>query len=298
MVRPIVIIGAPSSAGAYAPGQEKAPAAFRKHGLLHALQQGGMAVRDLGDVAPFRWRPDPARPKAMNLGAVQHTAASVAEYVATAMKADETTLVLGGDCTIELGTVAGARRDGASVGLVYIDLDTDLNPPGQSDGALDWTVAAHLLDLQGTAPELTGLGPTTPLLKPTDLFFLGPNEDEVTSYEKGVITERSLQYVSLATVKKSPAKAAEHAIQWGAQFDRLLIHLDVDVLAYTHFPIAENVRRSNGLALSELAQLLAILTQAPNWRALTITEVNPDHAPDESETFQQLIAALFPSRAS
>lgn len=38
----------------------------------------------------------------------------------------EDVLVLGGDCRIELGTVAGALADGSSVGLIYIDLDGDL----------------------------------------------------------------------------------------------------------------------------------------------------------------------------
>lgn len=48
--------------------------------------------------------------------------------------------MLGGDCTVELGTVAGALRGEDSIGLIYVDLDTDLNPPEASDGALDWTV--------------------------------------------------------------------------------------------------------------------------------------------------------------
>jgi len=297
MAYPIAIIGAPSSAGAYAPGQEKAPAAFRRHGLIQSLQQTGRVVRDLGDVPSFRWRPDPSRAKAMNLDAVQRTAESVAKHVATAMKANEIALVLGGDCTIELGTVAGAQQDGASVGLVYIDFDVDLNPPEKSDGALDWTVAAHLLKLPGTAPELTGLGRHQPMLKPTNLLFLSPNEAEITPYEKNVMEKLSLKYIPLNTVKANPAKAAQQAQQWGARFDRLLIHLDTDVLSYTQFPIAENVRRSNGLTLDELAQVLAILTSAPNWRTLTITEANPDHAPNEPEIFRQLIDALSSSVA-
>lgn len=295
MAHPIAIIGAPSSAGAYAPGQEKAPMAFRKYGLLQALRQNGATVRDYGDVATFRWHPDPSRPKAMNLDAVRRTAKSVADQVAMAMKANETALVLGGDCTVELGTIAGAQREGASVGVVYIDFDTDLNPPEQSDGALDWTVAAHLLKLPGTAPELSDLGLQEPMLKPSDLLFFAPNEDEITLYEKNVMKERSLQYISLDGVKKDPAKAANQAKQWGARFDYLLIHLDTDVLAYTQFPIAENVRRSNGLTLDELAQVLTVLASAPNWRALTITEVNPDHAPDEPEIFRQLIGMLSSS---
>src|SRR5688500_13400314 len=61
--RALSIIGAPSSAGAYAPGQEKAPAAFRRHGLADVLSHSGHNVTDRGDVLGFRWRPDPTRAK-------------------------------------------------------------------------------------------------------------------------------------------------------------------------------------------------------------------------------------------
>lgn len=76
------------------------------------------------------------------------------------------------------------------------------------------------------------------------------------------------------------------------RYDRLLIHLDVDVLSFTDLPIAENVRRCDGLSFDALSTVLAPLVAAPNWRALTVTEVNPDHAPDERETFGLLIAML------
>ncbi len=54
MTRDLSIIGAPSSAGADASGEEKAPAAFRRHGLIQSLMQVGRQVRDRGDVAGFR----------------------------------------------------------------------------------------------------------------------------------------------------------------------------------------------------------------------------------------------------
>jgi arginase len=117
-------------------GQEKAPAAFRRHGLVSALLESGLRPNDRGDVPGFRWRPDPQRPKAMNLDAVRRTAAAVADRVGQALADGESVLVLGGDCTVELGTVAGALRDQHSVGLIYIDLDVDLNAPETSDGAI------------------------------------------------------------------------------------------------------------------------------------------------------------------
>ena len=46
------------------------------------------------------------------------------------------------------------------------------------------------------------------------------------------------------------------------------------------------------VSLEDIGTVLRILLKAPNWRALTITEVNQDHAPDEAEIFGRLIAML------
>jgi arginase len=247
-------------------------------------------VRDRGDVATFRWRPDPARPKAMNLDAVRRTAAAVADHVADAMSVDEAVLVLGGDCTIELGTVCGALRGEGSIGLVYIDFDADLNAPEASDGALDWTGVAHLLDLPGTAVELSGLGARQPMLGPTDILFFGACN--ITPKEAETIKALGLAVIMLTDVQTDPVSAARRAAAWGSRYQRLLVHLDVDVLAYTDFPIAENVRRCDGLRFEQLSAALAPLLATPNWRAFTLTEINPDHAPDENETFRRLIGML------
>jgi arginase len=290
-MRPIVhLIGVPSSAGAYAPGQEKAPAAFRRHGLAHALREAGRLVRDEGDVSHFRWRPDRAHPKAMNLDAVHRTAVAVADEVAKVLADSGAAIVLGGDCTVELGTVAGALRHASSIGLVYIDLDADLNTLETSDGALDWTGTAHLLGIEGTASTLAGLGVRRPMLGPADILFFGV--DNITPPEARTIDALALDKIALSEVKAGPTVAANRAVEWGSGFERLLVHLDIDVLSYVDFPIAENVRRCDGLTLAELSTVLEVILGAGNWRVLTITEVNPDHAPDEAQIFKQLIAVL------
>ena len=81
-------------------------------------------------------------------------------------------------------------------------------------------------------------------------------------------------------------------LDWAASFDCLLVHADADVLEYVHFPIAESVRRAPGLRLAELSELLRQLAMAPNFKALTLTEVNPDHAPDAAAAFGDLINML------
>jgi arginase len=288
--RALNMIGAATSAGAYAPGQERAPAAFRRHGLADALARHGRTIRDHGDVASFRWRPDPSRPQAMNVDAVHRACDSVASQVATAIAAREDVLVLGGDCTVELGTVAGANAAGARIGLVYIDFDADLNTPDTSDGALDWTGVAHLLDIPGCEPSLAGLGPVRPMLAPRQLLYFGV--ENITPPEAATIKDRAIEVISREKAVRDIEGAAARATEWAERFECVLIHFDVDALSYIDFPIAENVRRCDGLKLEQAAFALTQLTALPQWRGLTVTEVNPDHAPDEAAAFARLNGML------
>ena len=228
----------------------------------------------------------------MNLSAVAAVAKATADHVAAALAADAAVLVLGGDCTVELGTVAAALRQTDNVGLVYIDLDTDLNTPQSTrDGALDWMGVAHMLGVAGTAPELAALGPRTPMLRPEQVLFFA--NDNVEPFERQLIDELGIREVRLAEVAANPAGAARSvATGWAAQFDRLLIHLDVDVLDFIDFPIAENTRREGGLWFDQLMAALAPLLAAPNWTTLTITELNPDHTDADGDTLRTFTRTL------
>lgn len=155
--RMLSVIGAPSSAGAYGAGQENTPGTFRNHGLLDALTLSGRHVIDRGDGPVVCWRRDEVHPEAANAGFVAHVARVLADSVAAAFADGHDVLVLGGDCTIELGTVTGALQDQSSVALAYIDLDSDLNTPATGDGILDWMGVAHILGAPGALPELASL---------------------------------------------------------------------------------------------------------------------------------------------
>jgi arginase len=286
------IIGAPSSAGAYSPGQERAPEAIRAAGLLATLGARGIAVTDRGDVPGVRWQADRANPRAMNADAVAGVARAVADRVAGSLSDGAAVLVLGGDCTVELGTVAGASVATDDVGLIYVDVDTDLNTPTSvEDGALDWMGVAHLLDIDGAVPVLAGMGPRTPMLRP-DQVLLFANENS-TAFERGIIEERGIEEVRLAQVVRDPAGAARDvAGRWAGRFDRLLVHVDVDVLDYLDLPLAEETRRNTGLRFVQLVAALRTFVAAPNWVALTVCEVNPDHGELDGSTLRTLNEGL------
>jgi arginase len=63
----IGVIGAPSSARAYAPGQELAPQRLREANLLDKLERLGVAAHDRGDLASRRWSPDRSSRRARTL---------------------------------------------------------------------------------------------------------------------------------------------------------------------------------------------------------------------------------------
>jgi arginase len=291
MSRRLEIVGAPSSAGAYAPGQERAPQAYRAAGLLGLLQERGIAVTDRGDVPGFRWRIDPDHMRAMNADAAAGVASAVADQVAAGLSDRSAVLVLGGDCTVELGTVAGASRETPDVGLVYIDYDTDMNTPLRvEDGALDWMGVAHLLGLPGTISGLAGVGPRTPMLRPDQVLLFANGSS--TDFERRTIDEFGIHEVPLAQVASDPAGSARGVVDgWARRFERLLVHVDADVLDFLDFPIAEETRRYRGLRFEQLVAALRELVAAPNWTTLTICEVNPDHDPDGS-SMRRLSEAL------
>jgi arginase len=295
MYRPaarLSVIGAPSSAGAYAPGQERAPSALRNAGLLDHLRGSGIAVHDLGDTASFRWQVDRNQPRAMNASAVARAASGTKILVEKALSDGGAALVLGGDCTVELGTVAGALRENANVGLVYIDLDTDLNTPASTtDGALDWMGVAHMLGVADTLTELVEIGPCAPLLRPDQLLYFAI--DNVEPFERQLISELKIEHLMLAQVAPDPGRAAQEVVKgWARQFDRLLIHLDVDVLDFADMPLAENTRRNVGLKFDQLIAALNVLLTAPNWTALTVCELNPDHGASDGSTLRTFVSSL------
>ena len=185
--RPIAVIGVPTSAGAFAPGQEQAPSALREAGLVESLRAAGVDVNDRGDRDVWRWRPDRERPRAQNVAQVVEIVRDTARRVEESVAAGEVTLVLGGDCTVGLGTVAGHAIGGATVGVIYFDTHADLNVPAVvTEGAVDWMGLAHALGEEGAVPELVEVGPRVPLLEPEQivLFAWGPDQATTTSAKR------------------------------------------------------------------------------------------------------------------
>lgn len=262
--------------GAHAPGQERAPSALRAAGLLERLPD---AV-DLGDATLRRWTPDREQRRAQNAAAVVAAAGEVRDLVRRALADGRRALVLGGDCTVELGVVAAAP----GAGLVYFDMHPDLNTPETvPGGTLDWMGVAHLLSLPGTHPDVAAVADLTP----DDLVLLSAEETEMTAAERRM----SLATIPMADVAADPAGAARRALaQLG--HDRLLVHFDVDVVDFVDLPLSENTGHNIGLPFATARAVLEVLLTDPRVAALTVTEHNPLHGAEDGSTSAALAEAL------
>ena len=289
-MRNVSLVEAPTSAGGYAPGQEDGPRALLEAGLVERLQDAGVAVHRSGRVTPCRWRPDPDNPQAANAGAVIDRASQVAALVRSA-PAEQTILVLGGDCTVGVGTVAGLQHRGQRLGVVYVDRHADLNVPDSTvDGALDWMGTAHMLDVDGAVDGLAALAGHRPMLGSGQISFLGLGPH--TDFEAEVIADRRLPVVDMQSVVTDPLGSARAALSVLSACDGLAVHFDVDLVDFLDAPLAENTDRGIAPSLTACGEMLSELLSDARVRALTVTEFNPHHGSQDGTTTQRLIATL------
>jgi arginase len=294
VARTVAIVGVPSSAGAFAPGQEQAPAALRAAGLVESLRRAGLAVDDHGDREVWRWRPDREKRRAQNLDTVVEVVGETAARVAEAAVPGAVTLVLGGDCTVGIGTVAGQVASGETIGLLYFDTHADLNVPDSvREGALDWMGMAHMLAEPGARPELVEAGGRAPLLAPEQVVLFAWGPEQATAFERAAISRRGLTAVPVDEVAADPEAAAARALALlESRCERLLVHFDVDVVDFTDTPLSENWGRNEGLPFATVLRALRPLLASPLLAGLTITELNPNHAEDGAGAIEQLASAV------
>jgi len=294
MGRTIAYVGVPTSLGSYSPGQEKAPQAFRDAGFPEMLRKEGLTVVDYGDLPVRRWRPDRKNPLAQHWEAVTACVQETDARLSEAVSQRHISVVIGGNCTVEFGVVAANLRKCESLGLIYVDLHADMNTPASTaDGALDWMGVAHMLGLNGAIPQLAGCGPRYPLISPAQLHLVGFDPDSATEWERSAIRDRAIATSSVADVTQSPVRCADTILsKWAAEFERLLVHFDVDVIDFNDLPLAENYSKNKGLSYGHSLELLEVLLKSPKFAGLTVTEINPDHGAEDGSTIQRFAQDL------
>lgn len=292
----IVLIGAPTSAAAHAPGHERAPGALREAGLVERLREIGYEVEDHGDGPAQLYQPDEEHPRARNVPPLVEALNALKPLVEQAVKSGALPLILGGDCSIALATVAGARRYYRGVSLLYFDSDADLNVPATSpSGCLDGMVVAHLTG-RG-APELVRFWGEPPLVREPDIVLFGvnrfdkPEQQLLENSPIGRHTADEIRRRGASTV----AEAAMERIHGNTS--PFVLHFDVDAISADDFR-ATNFPGTSGLRLEEVRQALEVFARQKELTAFEVTVYNPDRDPDGSaaKLLVDLLASVLATR--
>ena len=128
----IRIIGAPLDLGAGHRGVDMGPSAFRVAGIHKAVRHLGIPVEDFGDIeAHVAETRDPGNPRLKYLKESRATCVTLRNVVARTLDDGVMPVVLGGDHSIAMGTIAGVsrhfRRKKEKAGLVWFDAHADAN---------------------------------------------------------------------------------------------------------------------------------------------------------------------------
>jgi arginase len=276
--RRIGLLGVPTSAGSHNAGQERAPQAFRDAGLLDELQSEGLEVFDFGDLPSATHRPAAREAGVRDASRVVRVASQTRDTVAEIAAAGYQPLVVGGDCTITIGVVAGLSASRA-VGLLYFDGDADLNTPELSgSGVLDTMGITHLLG--GGVRELAELGAATPLLDHERLVLAGFDPGELDTAQWQTLVSQQLTALPAALLRSEPDESVTRALaHLSAAVASVVVHFDVDVIDTGAFPLA-NFPHFAGLLPEEAFECLRAMCASPLVEALVVTEANPGHDPD------------------
>ncbi|MER7519158.1 arginase family protein [Streptomyces sp. NPDC126499] len=283
-MRNIVVVDAPSNLGlrppapGTVPGCHKLAGALRENGIVRRLgaSEGGVVVPpryDRGD-----WREGDGVFHAAPLASYT---VRLADRVERHVVAGDFTLVLGGDCSVQLGAALALRRLGR-YGLASVDASPDFRHPGNSDRVGAAAGEELALSTGRGQADLTDLEGRRPYLRDEDVRVLGTRDAFVAEAE--LVELRALK-VPVATVselrERGPGElgAATAVSLETPALDGFWVHLDADVLDPTVMPAVDSPD-PDGLLPDELTALLRPLVRSPRCAGLNVTIYDPDLDPD------------------
>lgn len=268
---PYAIIEAPSTLGLATDGVERLPEQLLKLRLaerIGARRAGRLVVPSKDPV------PDPET-GILNAGAIAAWSPQLADAVEAVLVAGEFPLVLGGDCTILLGSMLALRRRGR-YGLLFIDGHADFfQPEAEPNGE---GASMDLAFVSGYGPSLLAdIEGHGPLVRPEDIVAFGYRDHQDQAEYGSQPLPEELKVLDLPAVRARGIEAAareavDHLTR--AELDGFFIHLDADCLDDAIMP-AVDFRVPGGLSWDELSTVLRVGLASGKAVGLEITIYNP-----------------------
>ncbi len=269
----VAIIGAPVDLGADRRGVDMGPSAIRYADLEAALRDNGHVVQDFGNVAMPVPESEEIHPNHMKyLRPIVDMAEGLAVLAADRVKEGWFPLVLGGDHSVSLGSVAGSTMS-RSAGLIWIDAHGDFNTADSSpSGNIHGMVLAALAG-RGD-PSLVDVAYRGAKVECRNVVLIGVRS--LDSGERALLKECGIKVFTMHDVDRLglPRVISEATEIAGQGVDGIHLSLDLDVVDPMQAP-GVGTPVFGGLTFRETHLAMELLAETQQLISMDLVEVNP-----------------------
>ena len=263
----VEIIGVPLDLGQAERGTDVGPAAIRYARLRERLLAEGLHVTDSGNLEVPAAAVVPQEERANVIARVSQ---ELFERVTAALGRGAVPLVLGGDHSVAMGSVAASVARGR-VGVLWIDAHGDFNTTQTSPSGNVHGMPLAAIMGQG-AKELVTIG-NGQRLRPEDVVLLGVRQ--LDPGERKALVDSKLRVITMREIdERGMNVAADDALSHLSHCDYLHVSLDIDAMDPREAPgVGTPVR--GGLTYREIQLLMEKVADTGRLSALDVVEVNP-----------------------
>lgn len=201
-IKSIGVIGAPLDLGAGHRGVDAGPAAFRIAGLIQAIEMLGITAIDYGNIeVPIREMCDIGEANAKFLNAIAAICEANYQKTLSVMQEGHLPLVLGGDHSIAIGTVAAVsryyREQNQPIGVIWVDAHADMNTPtSTSSGNIHGMPLSTCLGMGH--PTLTHMGQFYPKVDARNVAIIGLRDIDLA--EKEIVRKSGVKAYTMTDI--------------------------------------------------------------------------------------------------
>lgn len=291
----VSIIGVPCDYGQQRRGVDMGPSAIRYAGLQERLKMVGHHVEDEGNIQVLSHQHEQQDDeRLLNLEEVIQVNTALAQRVQEVIEKNRTPLVLGGDHSIAIGTLAGLSMKYKNLGVIWFDAHADLNTPETTpSGNIHGMPLATSMGLGHE--RLTTILHNEPKIKAQNIVIIGGRS--IDAGERILIKERGIKIYTMHEIDRlGMTYVMEETMAYfkAQQIDGLHLSLDLDALdpLYTPgvgTPVAGGITYRESHLAMEMIQESGMLTSAE------FVEVNPilDERNKTADVAVALIGSLF-----
>ncbi|MBO8156983.1 MAG: arginase [Bacillaceae bacterium] len=275
MKKGISLIGVPMDLGQNRRGVDMGPSAIRYAGVIERLEALNYELDDLGDIEisrPDRFEKDD-KSNLRNLKEVAEANEKLAEVVDRVVEQDKFPLVLGGDHSIAIGTLAGVAKHYQNLGVIWYDAHGDLNT-GETSPSGNIHGMPLAVSLGIGHEKLINIGGYEPKICPENIVIIGARS--LDAGERELIREKGIKVYTMHEIDRLGMSAVmEETIAYlKDRTDGVHLSLDLDGLD-PHDAPGVGTPVIGGLSYRESHLAMEMLAEANIVTSAEFVEVNP-----------------------